>query len=163
MLAFLDDPAGGDEWLDFGGVETLASYGISASALDRTRRRSREFRNLMASYLPEEHLTFLANLPAMIETPGFVFVHAGLRPGTPLREQDERDLLWSANDFTETFAEFGKTIVHGHQSRAEPLLTPYRVALDTAAYASGRLTAARLKAGEDPRIFTATIVPWARA
>ncbi|HEY0919571.1 metallophosphoesterase family protein [Devosia sp.] len=151
MLEFLAAPSPGSPWLQFGGTETLVAYGIDPRQLERRLSR-RELGQLVASHVPDEHREFLAGLPVLVETPGQIFVHAGLRPGVPLAAQKESDLTWIRDDFTETYESFGKTVVHGHTPRSEPLVTPSRVALDTGAYLTGRLTAAVFCPGEPIRL-----------
>lgn len=151
MLDFLHRPSGNAMWLEQGGAETLASYGVE---LDRLRRAgSREVREIVASYVPAEHVEYLAALPVLLDTPLALFVHAGLRPGLGVGEQRDRDLLWYRDEFTADFAEFGRPVIHGHTMRAEPLVSPFRIAIDTAAVVSGRLTAVRVGIGS-PKLFS---------
>lgn len=44
----------------------------------------------------------------------YAFVHAGVRPGIPLREQFGKDLRWIREGFLEHEDPFEKIIVHGH-------------------------------------------------
>lgn len=149
MLDFLAEPDETSSWLAFGGIETLASYGVDLTRLDLPMAEQR--RVLMAA-IPAEHRAFMAGLPVLLRTPNYVFVHAGLRPRVPLEAQTERDLLWIRDSYRESFAEFGRIVVHGHTPRTEPLVTPSRIAIDTGAFASGHLTAVRLLPGAAPKI-----------
>jgi serine/threonine protein phosphatase 1 len=63
-----------------------------------------------------------------------------VRPGIPLYEQSEQDLLWIREDFLLHEENFGKVIVHGHTPAREPEIRPNRINIDTGAYATGRLT-----------------------
>ena len=74
------------------------------------------------------------------ETSEYIFVHAGLRPGVPLAEQDPLDLLWIRDDFLSSPAGWGKTVVYGHTPLHEPLLTAERIGLDTGCVYGRRLT-----------------------
>ena len=152
MLAFMRDPAANADWLGFGGIETLNSYGISLSSLDKSRLTRPRLPNLLASHIPPEHVTFLAGLPVLIETPSYIFTHAGLRAGVSVADQQDQDLMWGGGDISEAFEGFGKTVVHGHIQQTEALVTRSRIALDTGAYATGRLTAVRLASGQPPKI-----------
>jgi serine/threonine protein phosphatase 1 len=105
--------------------------------------------------VPDEHVAFLEGLPALLETPGFVFVHAGLRPGIAVARQQFEDLIWYRDDFAETYETLGSTVVHGHTIRDEVLVSPGRIALDTGAFATGRLSAVRLAPGLPPLVFEA--------
>ncbi len=155
MLAFLADPARNAQWLDLGGVDTLASYGIPPSLSRSVSPGSRRMRQLLDSHIPQEHVQFLTDLPALIETPDYVFVHAGVRAGITLAQQTLDDLLWARHPIAELYREFGKIVVHGHIPLATPLIGPNRIAIDTAAYLTGRLTAVRLCSGEAPVLLVA--------
>jgi serine/threonine protein phosphatase 1 len=81
--------------------------------------------------LPEAHLAFLKMLKDRHETNRFIFVHAGLRPGAPLTEQVQEDLLWIRQDFICSDYDWGKTVVYGHTPLQEPFFSETRVGLDT--------------------------------
>jgi serine/threonine protein phosphatase 1 len=63
-------------------------------------------------------------------------------------------LLWFRDGFRADFAEFGRPVVHGHTMRDTPLLAPHRIAIDTAAVVSGKLTAVRIGGAGSPVIFS---------
>lgn len=144
LLRFLEEPAFGTTWAEHGGSATLASYGVQPPAtrtdVDAWTRASEDF----AARLPGEHLDFYRGLDLVLEVGDYAFVHAGVRPGVPLAQQSERDLLWIRGEFLQAPGPFDKVIVHGHTPMEEPQLTGHRVGLDTGAYATGVLTAARL-------------------
>lgn len=144
MLGFLRDPAEAAEWLAFGGVDTLASYGVRASAGGTDPARLRGLRDRLEERLPRRHLTFLESLETMVEVGDYVFVHAGVRPGVPLDRQRQEDLLWIREPFLSSRNYHGKVVVHGHTIVEQPLFMPNRIAADTGAYATGRLTAIAL-------------------
>jgi len=56
---------------------------------------------------------WLHSLPLYLEMDEVVLVHAGLRPGIPLGEQTQEDLLWIRDEFINHYDE-GKTVVFGH-------------------------------------------------
>jgi serine/threonine protein phosphatase 1 len=70
----------------------------------------------------------------------FFFVHAGVRPGVALSQQQEHDLLWIREEFLSSDEHFGKYIVHGHTPVREPEIRFNRANIDTGAYATGNLT-----------------------
>lgn len=115
---FLDFLAGRNQWLFLynGGASTLESY------QEETGIR-----------IPKAHLDFLTNLSLYYETDDFIFVHAGLRPGKPLEQQQEKDLLWIREEFINSSFDWGKTVVFGHTPRQEPLLEEKKICLDTGA------------------------------
>jgi serine/threonine protein phosphatase 1 len=96
----------------------------------------------------------LRSLETQLVVGDYLFVHAGVRPGVPLSEQSENDLLTIRRDFLAREAPFEKVVVHGHTPTEAPFSGPYRVNVDTGAYATGVLTAVRL-AGSDRRFLQA--------
>lgn len=149
MLDFLRRPRASSGWLELGGRETLLSYGVPERALSE-KFDDRSARAIVDSYVPDEHRNFLEALPLTIETPEAIFVHAGLRPGVALEKQSATDIMWWRDDFGNDYSEFAKVVVHGHTPRQEPLITAFRIAIDTGAVATGRLTAVRLSDSEPP-------------
>jgi serine/threonine protein phosphatase 1 len=143
LLDFLAAPNEAAEWLEYGGVETLASYGIDAR--DAGGRPAALAKSLEAQ-MPRSHLEWLRRLPVSLETPGFFFAHAGVRPGRALAEQEDRDLLWIREPFLESAVDAGTVVVHGHTPVAEPERRAWRIGIDTGAFATGRLTSARIDA-----------------
>lgn len=143
LLEFLrnKDPSIAHEWFRFGGLPTLASYGVTLrgipTAKDLERLRA-EFKEKM----PAEHLAFFEHLVLNYEIGGYFFVHAGVRPKIKLHRQRPEDILWIRDEFLNSDVFHGKVIVHGHSITDEPEIRHNRIGLDTGAYASGRLTCA---------------------
>lgn len=96
---------------------------------------------------PASHQQFLNSLCDRYETAGFIFVHAGLRPGIALKDQVRDDLLWIRTDFLESDYDWGKPVVFGHTPRQEPLLTRSRIGLDTGCVYGRKLTCCDLLSG----------------
>lgn len=90
--------------------------------------------------IPPHHQDFFRSLPLSWEWGDFIFVHAGLRPGISLAEQETEDLLWIREEFLESPYDWGKVVVFGHTPLKEPLLAETRIGLDTGAVYGGRLT-----------------------
>jgi serine/threonine protein phosphatase 1 len=144
---FVRNPMIFDQWRHLGGIETLASYGV-ASSLNPDEREQRELAAAFAQALPDHHLWFLGNLAPSFICGDYFFVHAGVRPGVALSQQQEHDLLWIRDEFLLHEKAFGKIIIHGHTPVIEPDIRPNRINIDTGAYATGRLTCLVLQ-GED--------------
>ncbi len=124
------------DWLWCGGRETLASYGLDPDAPSEA----------WATALPPEHRAFLdRGLTLHHREGGYLFVHAGLRPGVPLEAQSEDDLLGIRHDFLQSEADHGVVVVHGHTARFAPEVRDNRINLDTAAWSGGPLTCAVLE------------------
>jgi serine/threonine protein phosphatase 1 len=125
-------------WLRFGGVETLASYGLDAGELASA---DAEAVAKVRRAIPEEHSTFIATFADTVSFGGFLFVHAGIRPGVELSEQSKTDLRWIREPFLEDQTERDYVVVHGHTIRADIEITANRIGIDTGAFYTGVLTA----------------------
>jgi serine/threonine protein phosphatase 1 len=147
LLDFLQDPTLLQEWRQFGGLQTLISYGLKPSVNPSSGELFELARDLGAA-LPASHRRFLQALRPTFSYGDYFFVHAGVRPGVPLDQQSERDLLWIRDEFLRSQDDFGKFVVHGHTPVMEPDLRPNRLNIDTGAYATGRLTVLRLQGEE---------------
>ena len=153
-LDFVRAPHRNSDWLGFGGLETLQSYGIAAS--DVQRASSKELGALIRSHIPDDHVRFMENLVLSASVPGYIFVHAGLRPGVPIAEQDEHDLLWIREEFLRAPPAPDLCVVHGHTPGPQVILSPGRIAVDTGAFATGILSAVRLHRSGTPTVLATT-------
>ncbi len=154
MLDFLEDSGIGLNWLMIGGDATLYSYGVAkaprAGRQDDLDTVQRTFRDA----LPQSHLDFYRGLETYHVEGDYLFVHAGIRPGVALAKQVPRDMLWIRNEFLDSAADHGKMVVHGHSIVVEPEIRANRIAIDTGAFATGRLTCLVLDG--DARTFLGT-------
>lgn len=144
LAAFLADPAFGKYWHSQGGAETMRSYGVTMRALlggwgavDAATR--------LSAAMPPEHVKFFAGLRTSYSHGRYFFCHAGVRPGVPLEEQSEHDLMWIRHAFLDCPDSFGKIVVHGHTPVAMPEVLHNRINIDTGAFATGRLTCIALE------------------
>jgi serine/threonine protein phosphatase 1 len=144
LLEFLKDPRSLESWGEYGGLQTLLSYGLSPS-ISRTFADSKVLASELNAALPESHRRFLNGLKPTFVCGNYFFVHAGVRPKIALSKQKENDLLWIRDEFLSYEKDFGKIIVHGHTPVIEPDVRPNRINIDTGAYATGRLTCAVLE------------------
>ena len=141
MLKFLVDAGVGPLWLRLGGDMTLFSYGIALALSDATPELIEEARVALRESLPRRHFRFLRRLRRTHAEGDYLFVHAGIRPGVPLDEQEADDLIWIRDKFLASKADHGKVVVHGHSPVEEVQFRDNRISIDTRAYATGRLTA----------------------
>lgn len=148
MMEFLVDPLAAADWLRFGGIETLGSYGVRAPPGPLEPARLRQLAAGLAERLPPAHLSFLRETALMAAVGDYAFVHAGIRPGVALNQQKPDDLLWIRDGFLDRPFPTSHVIVHGHTITDEPELLAHRIGLDTGAYASGILTAIALEGTE---------------
>ena len=144
MLRFLASPADTSEWLTYGGIETLNSYGVAAGGSALGPARLEALSSHLRTNLPEPHLRLLGALERYVLVGEYLFVHAGVRPGVALAEQADRDLFWIRDRFLAHNSPSPYIVVHGHTPTEEPELLPHRIGVDTGAYATGVLTAVRI-------------------
>lgn len=140
LLTFLDDPAVGEPWLKNGGDSTVYSYGVGAPRISDRSQRHQMMRDDLWEKLPQAHLEFLRSLRQYHVEGDYAFVHAGIRPGVPLDEQVDDDVLWIRDGFLEDKSDHGKCIVHGHTITDDIDIRPNRIGIDTGAYYSGTLS-----------------------
>lgn len=139
IIRFLTEVSVGPAWCLNGGLATVRSY---AGPLPEGGEGDMAGMQLALSRsLPPAHLRFLSRLPLTHVEGGYVFVHAGIRPGVALEDQDPADLMWIRDDFLFDDTPCEKVVVHGHTPTAIPEIRPYRIGIDTGAFRSGRLTA----------------------
>lgn len=123
------DPNAMKDWLRYGGLETLRSYG-------------RNGRPANIAELPENHWHFFREQTLDYwETEERIFVHASLDPKLDLDEQPEHLLFWQP--FIEpTVHKSGKQIVCGHtaQTSGLPAVFEHGICIDTWVYGRGWLT-----------------------
>jgi serine/threonine protein phosphatase 1 len=120
----LESPVFRQDWLAFGGAETLRSYGPDAQQISA------------------EHLDFLRSAVDYFETETAVFVHASLEPEHPLAAQLPDWLRWVKLTKKERPLASGKRVICGHtpQPNGLPWIGDGWVCIDTGAYRGLYLT-----------------------
>jgi serine/threonine protein phosphatase 1 len=124
-----------EDWLGFGGRETLASYGPNESLGD----------------VPAEHWQFLdEKLIDYHEGQTHFFVHALVHPDLELRAQSHSFLHWHKLLPSHPPHVSGKIMVCGHtaQKSGEPLNLGHGVCIDTWVYGLGWLTCLEVETGK---------------
>lgn len=145
MLDFLDDPArAGPVWLANGGVETLAAYGIAAPPARADADRMAQHAEALRAKLRPATETWLRALPLIWRSGTLAAAHAGADPGRSLDDQDAEALLWGHRSFQKAARKDGVWLAHGHWIVPEPSARAGRIAVDTGAWRTGCLTAARV-------------------
>lgn len=127
--------AAATDWMIAGGREALASWGGDPDAP----------RDTWPGHIPANQMDFLRNLTLRHQEGGYLFVHAGIRPGIPLADQAASDLLSIRSSFLYSEVDFGAVIVHGHTPHKTPVIRHNRIGLDTGAVFGGALTCAVLE------------------
>lgn len=146
MLRFLTETSVGPAWCLNGGLATVRSY--AGPLAEGAEADMPGLQLALSRALPPAHLRFLSRLPLIHQEGDYAFVHAGIRPGVALSDQDPADLLWIRDDFLFEASAFEKVVVHGHTPTPIPEVRPNRIGIDTGAYKSGRLTALVLEGAD---------------
>ncbi|MDR3508123.1 MAG: metallophosphoesterase family protein [Caulobacteraceae bacterium] len=144
LLQFLEDPGFGPSWVGHGGGPTLMSYGVAPPQMRSDTEGWIAARDAFAAALPASHLAFYQDLELCLIVGDYLFVHAGVRPGVPLAEQAEQDLLWIRGEFLNEPVPQEKIVVHGHTPTEKPFIGRTRIGIDTGAYATGLLSSVKL-------------------
>jgi serine/threonine protein phosphatase 1 len=135
-----------ENWLQFGGLQCLQSYGV---ALAKLRGRSaEEVVDIVRGAVPAEHVEFLETFVDSCRFGDYLFVHAGIRPGIEVDQQAQSDLRWIRDPFLFDESDHGFIVVHGHTISDEVDERPNRIGIDTGAYRSGVLTALAIEGTE---------------
>ena len=140
-----------DGFAKYGGLETLASYGLTAEKLQLELGGKAKVFNLKAfskavrKYLPKKHIKFLTKLKSSTKQGDYFFCHAGVDPEVPFNKQNEFDLVWMREPFLSWDKPLERVVVHGHTPRDKPQARPHRINVDTACVYGGALTAVVLE------------------
>lgn len=160
IRAFLDNPDWFDRtyhWLHpkMGGNVTLASYGVP----DADWEHASETRAAFAAALPTDHLDFINSCELLIPIGGYVFAHAGIRPGVPLEAQERDNLIWIREPFLSSTDDLGVKVVHGHTIVPAVEHHANRIAVDTGAFRTGILSCVVLEGDEVDLLTKEGLVP----
>jgi serine/threonine protein phosphatase 1 len=149
LLDVIDGAEGASRWLMHGGLQTLLSYEVRVAApigqgLDPSAEE--DMRAALAEAMGS-HLDLLRALLPSHRTGNVFFAHAGADPEQPVTMQSDQALFWGTPSFLSTPRTDGVWVVHGHYVVDAPSVEQGRIAVDTGAYFSNRLTAARIENG----------------
>lgn len=149
MLDFIDQPeVAGARWLRHGGLQTLASFGVAGLSETSDDSALRGARQQLVKAMGSALLGWMQGLPSLWQSGNVAVVHAGADPAVPMAQQSEQCLRWGHRNFMRKSRADGVWVVHGHTIVDQPHTRAGRVAIDTGAYATGRLTVATIAPGD---------------
>ena len=149
MLGFIDQPtAKGERWLRYGGMQTLASFGVGGVSPTAKGEALEDAAARLADAMGADMINWLRDLPSMWQSGNVTVVHAGADPAKPLFLQGAKTLAWGHADFDTVPRQDGTWVLHGHTIVDQATAANGRIAVDTGAYATGQLTAAYVTAGD---------------
>jgi len=147
MLDFLADPTGSAKrWIRYGGLQTLASFGVGAG-LTQDSRNPGELLDAAGDLLDamgQDLVDWMGQLPLSWSSGSLWVVHAGADPALEMTAQPAKTLLWGAEGFLTEDRVDGNWVAFGHQPFEAPFAIAGRIAVDTGAVYGGPLTAARI-------------------
>jgi serine/threonine protein phosphatase 1 len=126
FLRALADESERPFWLNFGGRQTLASYGSDFDAI------------------PAEHMEFLGNCLPYFETESHIFIHANYDPELPLDQHSESIAMWTHLTAAPPAPHVsGKIVVVGHTPQIDGEIRDWGhvLCIDTCCFGGGWLTA----------------------
>lgn len=146
LRALAGEPGVAHDWLGFGGDACAESYGIAPSTLHAMDEQ--RIAEVLRVAIPAAHVEFLGTFGDTFAFGDYLLVHAGIRPGVPIEEQQPRDLRWIRQPFLSDTHDHGCMVIHGHTISDGVDRRSNRIGIDTGAYRTGILTAAVIE-GED--------------
>jgi len=147
LLEFLDSPETNSEWLRFGGLQTLHSFGLGGVNEYSDRADLTEAVRKLREKLASQEIFLRVGLQLSVQVGNIFFCHAAIDATRRLDDQPEDVLLWGKPGFTKGRALRDAWVIHGHTVSPEPDIGHNRIGIDTGAYYTGRLTAARISDG----------------
>lgn len=155
LMDFMARPQQTAAWLAWGGVQALQSYGVQPYGATGVRPVEALAAELAHALQERGHTQFYTATRLYHVEGTVLFVHAGVRPGVKLERQMEEDLLMIREDFIGRPHHLPYRVVFGHTIVPQVQAEADRIAIDTGAYQSNRLSAVALE-GETLRTFTST-------
>ena len=119
-----------------GGRDTIKNYTLHGFNIGDYDYRKR--------IIPKDHIDFFSNLELYYETENFIFVHAGIHPGTELNRTSEEILLWDRGFVFSKYS--GKPVIFGHTPSSKVMNEESQICIDTGACfrSMGDLTCVKL-------------------
>ncbi len=155
LLKFLKDPEShGPRWLRYGGLQTLASFGVRGVRAEMNKDELQDCRDKLQDVMGQDLCSWLEGLVNYKLSGNVLVTHAGADPEKQPDQQSADTLIWGHPSFPTTDRNDGVWVVHGHTIVKEPSAVRGRIAIDTGAFATGVLTAVCLD-GTEPKFMSA--------
>lgn len=159
MLDFLDAPAQrGPRWLKQGGIQTLASFGITGVCTLNHGHELEAAAETLRKALPEGMEAWLRARPMLWQSGNVVCRHAVAERTGPAGRGD-KVLLLGQRDAINAGRRDGIWVVHGHTVVKRPTAGFGRISVDTGAFFTGQLSAAAILPGQPVRFLSVSDGP----
>lgn len=149
MLDFLKHPdRSGSRWLRYGGLQTLASFGVAGVTDSSGPDEMTKARDQLQAVMGADLVAWMRAMPTAWQSGNVTVVHAGADPRCSIQVQKTKTLHWGHPDFAKVRRTDGVWVIHGHTIVDEPTAARGRISIDTGAYATGRLTTVLVEPGK---------------
>lgn len=143
MLDFLNLPKKNFRtWMRYGGFQTLQSFGVQLDKMAIDGNNFEGIREQLSEALPDGMESWLRNLPTHWSSGNVHIVHAAADPEIAMDRQNNQVLCQGCRNFFHKVRKDGQWVVHGHTIVDHAVVEAGRIAVDTGAYLSERLTGA---------------------
>lgn len=155
MLDFIAHPeTKGARWLRYGGMQTLGSFGVGGVSPSSKGDALVKAADSLKTAMGPDLLEWLRDMSSVWKNGNVAVVHAGADPRVSIMLQGPSTLAWGHADFETLPRQDGTWVLHGHTIVDAAYARDGRIAIDTGAYATGKLTAAHVTTG-DVQFFSA--------
>lgn len=147
LLRFLERPR-----LDYqdlrrhDGNNLIENCNVAFPSDNMTPREISQSRNALLDSLGDM-ATWMTTWPYQWTSGNVTALHAGAAPARPLDAQPQKAFVWGHPLFEKSQRPDGHWVVHGHRPVEEIMLKERRIALETQASVTGKLSAVRIFAG----------------
>ena len=156
FLDFLENPReGGSRWLNSGGLQTLASFGVGGISAHSDGAELEEAAKRLQDKIAPDLIAWIARLPLIWRSGTLAAVHAAADPDRSLSDQPETALMWGCPRFFDKPRNDAHWIVHGHSIVETPVADRSRISIDTGAYHTSVLTGAVIEPDGEVQFITA--------
>ena len=148
MLGFLAGSFPFDSWLLNGGDATLVNYGVDIPTRNWASARALHEVDIDESEKVGIRAVLAARSDAPTSLRDYVFLHAGIHPGIPPKDQDSQGLIWIHETFLLSEVDHGPIVMHGHTIFDDVDFQFNRIGIDTGAWRSNCLSCIVLEEDE---------------
>ena len=135
FLSFLEFGTNETVFFANGGRKTVESYVAPQPFISR---------NQVAHVISGAHRDFFSRLKWHYMDDDYLYVHAGIKPGVEMADQERQDLIWIRDEFISSPTGMPRKVIFGHTPFARPLVKKDKIGIDTGAVYGGSLTAVSL-------------------
>ena len=128
------------DWINIGAMATLYSYNVRVKPELKIADKIAFLHQAFVKLFPQKHLDFMLKLKRYFILGDYLFVHAGIHPQKTLAAQTDNDLFWIRDEFLLCNDIYPYIIVHGHTVTPDVQIFNNRIALDTGAFATNKLS-----------------------